>query len=893
MIMTKAIGIATWPVSARAVRTGVVAMLTSFVLAACGGGAGTEELATAPGGGTNNPGSTPYNGPVAENADVLSFQQEFWSKARTQDRCGACHSEAGPQTPFVRSDDVNLAYELAVNHVDRTLPASSEFVTKVSQMPLGHNCWEDNPGVCGAIMTNWIENWVGGGGGDGGRSIVLMPPPDRAPGGDTGTFKNFPEDPALFDQHIYTPILSQYCSGCHSSESATPQQPYFAQTDAANRAEAVASAYEAAKSKINLISPVDSRFVIKVSPGALGGEAHNCWNNDCATSRTQMLSAINAFVGQIPETILDQTLLYSQAVRLVDGTVASGGNRYENDQIALWEFKSGSGSTAYDTSGVDPAINLNFSGDVTWYGGWGITIGAGAAGPGKAQGSTGTSRKLHDVLVDAGEFSIEAWVVPANVTQEEARIVTYSAGQNARNVTLQQTLYNYDFQLRTNATDQNGDPLTTLNGQPQLSTPADDEVLQATLQHVVATYNPIEGRKIYVNGVLVSQVDPVAGGTLVPWQNNFALVLGNEASSDGVFEGTFRLAAVHRRALSEEQINQNFDAGVGERFYLLFDISARIGAAAQSSYVLFEAQQYDSYSYLFDKPHFTTLDGSQPQGIDMEGLRVALNGQEAPVGQSYANLDETLDLVNGPQDELGQPLSVLGAVLPLELGPEDDEFFLTFDNINGSLYDRDEAPMLSVSDYIATPDVLNPDIGVKTFDEINATYAAITGVDRTTYQVNVNNQVTFPVEETYQELRQSLPAVEGPEAFLSSHQVAIAQLAIQYCDAAVEDATLWTGPDFFDFDAAPTTAFSNANRGSFIRPLVLRAVGHSDLTVQIASQPSYATVYEELGSYLSGGGNRPDNLIDRLLPPQGTSNTRAIAKGVCAAVLGSATTLVQ
>ena len=883
--MTKAIGIATWPVNARAVRTGVVALLTSIVLAACGGGASTTEIPAAPG-NNNNTGSTPYTGPVAADADVLRYQQEFWSKARTPDRCGSCHSEAGPQEPFVRSDDVNLAYELSVSKIDRDQPSASEFVTKVSTMPLGHNCWEDNPGVCGAIMTNWIENWVGSGTGAGGRDIVLTPPPDQAPGGDDGLFRNFPEDPALFDQHIYTPILSQYCAGCHSSESATPQQPYFAETDAANRVEAVASAYEAAKAKINLITPVDSRFVIKVSPGSQGGEAHNCWDNDCPTASTEMLSAINAFVGQIPETMLDQSLLYSQAVRLVDGTVASGGNRYENDQIALWEFKSGNGSIAYDTSGVDPAINLNFSGDVSWYGGWGITIGAGAAGPGKAQGSTGTSRKLHDILVDSGEFSIEAWVVPANVTQEMARIITYSAGQTTRNVTLQQTLYNYDFLLRTNAEDANGTPLTTLNGDPQLSTPDDDEVLQATLQHVVATYSPVEGRKIFVNGELVTQTDPVPGGTLVPWQNNFALVLGNEASSDGVWEGTFRLAAVHRRALTQEQIGQNFDAGVGERFYLLFDVSARIGAQPQSSYVLFEAQQYDSYSYLFDKPHFTTLDGSQPQGIEMQGLRIAINGQEAPVGQSYANIDEPLDLVNAPQDELGQPLSPLGAVLPLELGPQDDEFFLTFDNINGATFDRAEDPMLTVSNYIATPDVRSSDIGVKTFDEIDATYAAITGISRTTYQ----RGGIFPVEETYQELRQSLPAVEGMETFLSSHQVAIAQLAIQYCDAAVEDATLWPG---FNFSAAPGTAFSAGNRATFIEPLVMRAVGHSSTSAQIGSQPSYATVYDELGLYSSGGGLRPDNLIDRLLAPPGTSDTRAIAKGVCATVLGSAATLVQ
>jgi len=598
-------------------------------------------------------------------------------------------------------------------------------------------------------------------------------------------------------------------------------------------------------------------------------------------------------VNGIQPTQVDQNLVYSKAVRLVDGTLASGGNRYENDQIALWEFKTGTGSTAFDTSGVDPAIDLNFSGDVTWYGGWGITIGANeSAGPGKAQGSTVASKKVHDVLIDSGEFSIEAWVIPANVTQEMSRIVSYSAGQGSRNFTLQQTLYNYDFLLRTNAEDANGVPLTTLNGDPQLSTPDDAEALQATLQHVVATYSPIEGRKIFVNGVLMTQTDPVPGGTLVPWQDNFALILGNEASSDGLWEGTFRLAAIHRRALTDEQITQNYDAGVGERFFLLFDISDRIGAPIQTSFVLFEAQQFDSHAYLFDKPHFTTLDGSAPQGINLQGMRIAMNGQEAPVGQSYANMNESLDLSNpAVLDELGQPLLVLGAtlgaVLPLEKGPQDDQFFLTFDSLNGATYDRPEDPMLAVANYIATPETRSADIGMKTFDEIDATYAAITGVDRVTYQ----RGGIFMVDETYQELRQSLPAIESAEAFLSSHQVAIAQLAIQYCDAAVEDNTIWPG---FNFTAAPGTAFAVGARDAFVEPLIQRAVGHSSTSTPILSQPSYAVVHQEMASFISVGGLRPDNLIDRLLVGKTQpSDTVAIAKGVCASVLGSAATLVQ
>ncbi len=89
------------------------------------------------------------------------------------------------------------------------------------------------------------------------------------------------------------------------------------------------------------------------------------------------------------------------------------------------------------------------------------------------------SRKLHDLIKGTGEYTLEAWVAPGNVAQEEARIVSYSGGVATRNFMLGQTLYSYDFFNRTSSTGQAGDPA--------LTTSADDEDLQATLQHVVAT----------------------------------------------------------------------------------------------------------------------------------------------------------------------------------------------------------------------------------------------------------------------------------------------------------------------------------------------------------------------------------------------------------------------
>jgi hypothetical protein len=818
----------------RKMRSGLLGTLFAFTLAACGGGAETTDNPIT---GVAPPSS--YSGPPPATEDVQSFKLNVWDNIQASNRCGGCHTDSVGQTPmFARHDDINLAYEAANTVANLAQPFDSRLVTKVGT---GHNCWLSDNQACADIMTTWIEGWAGDAAG-GGRQIVLEPPVAAAPGS-SKSYVNASE--ANFATLVHAPILTEYCAGCHTSQSPNSQQPYFAEND-------VSVAYDAAKPRMNLETPADSRFVVR-----LGSEFHNCWDDSCSAAAAEMQAAIQAFADTVPLTEINPLLVNSNALRIVDGVVASGGNRYEGAQIALWEFKTGQGSTAFDTSGVEPAINLTLSGDYEWFGGWGVTI-----NDGKAQGSTSASKKLHDLIRGTGEYSIEAWVVPANVAQEMARIVSYSAGDDARNFTLQQTLYDYNFLHRSTE--------TSLNGDPALSTPSAEEILQASLQHVVANYSPVDGRSIYVNGELVTQADPVSGGSLVDWQDTFALVLGNEASNSGLWQGTFRLVAIHNRILTPEQIVQNFDVGVGEKFYLLFGIEDIINVP--TAYILFEVAQYDSYGYLFTQPHFITLDSTQqPEGIPLQGLRIGINGAEAPVGQSYANMDQTLSA--SLFGELGQPLAEIGAVVPLERGPQDDEFFLTFDVLGSQTFVRTDDPPLVIT---ATDLPQSSRFGVRTFDEINATMAAVTTVDPEQTDVDM----------TYQGLRQSLPTIESPEAFLASHQVAIAQLAIEYCNALIDDSDL--SDAYFpgvDFNQPANVVFGGGNRDLVLQPLIDRMMGFG-----IQTQPDYADVLDELG-YETSDGVRPDNLTDRLL--DNGAETRSIAKGICAAVLGSAVTLVQ
>ena len=815
--------------SLRRARAALVVAGLGLLAAACGGGAPTvENPVVAP------PTPAGYKGPPPASQDVQAFKLNVWDNLMSANRCGQCHVQGDQSPQFVRSDDVNLAYAEANTIVDLNNPAASRMVTKVGG---GHNCWLANDSACADQLTVWIRNWAGATVG-GTRQIVLQPPPDR----DVGASKSFPADSALFASTIY-PVLEDYCSRCHVSSSNTPQSPFFAEGD-------IDIAYSAARSKINLDTPADSRFVVR-----LRDEFHNCWDN-CTQNSNEMEAAIQAFADGIPLTEVDPNLVLSKALTLYDGTVASGGSRFDSNLIALYEFKTGTGTVTYDTSGVEPAINLNFAGDVTWVGGWGVKVGMG----GKLQGSTASSAKLNTLIQATGEYSVEAWIAPANVVQENSHIVGYSGGTMSRNFTLGQTMYDYDFFNRSASTDANGDPA--------LSTPSADEVLQATLQHVVATYSPVDGRKIYVNGQLVTDPDPQPPGTLADWNDTFALVLGNEVSSDRQWTGVMRLVGIHNRALTPEQIQQNFDAGVGERFYLLFNVTDITGVPA--GYVMFEVSQFDSYAYLFQKPVFISLDGSvTPDNVVVKGMRIGINGAEAKVGQAYANVDAVVNAA-GYDASTGFPLSNIGTVIALDKGPAYDMFFLTFEQLGDQTHVHTEPVPLAPP---PPPDgVPLSEIGLRTFEELSASMSLMTGVSRN----------SPAVVETYDRVRQQLPTVENIEGFLSSHQVGLAQLAIEYCNELVESTTLRSSffPGF-NFSTPAAQAFDTpGERDLVVNPLVAAAVGTG-----IATQPSQAEVRTEL-----------DGLITRLANCPGgcaADRTETIVKASCAAVLGGASTLLQ
>jgi hypothetical protein len=843
-----------------------------------------------------NTGDLGYTGPPARTADIRSFQQNFWNFLKEDNRCGGCHSAGGQPPAFADKTDVNAAYSQAIQIVSLLDPASSQIVAKAAT---GHNCWlgQGAGQACADNIEQMIINWANDSNVTSARLIQLTAPTIKDPG-DAKSFPALPTDGgnngSSFANTVH-PILVQRCQGCHIETAAPlPIAPFFANNDPA-------SAYEAAKPKMDIDTPANSRFVVR-----LRQEAHNCWS-DCASNSTTMENAIALFAAGIDPTAVDPALVTSAALTLGDGIVAAGGNRHESNLVALWEFRTGSGNEAFDTSGIDPSITLQMQGSYQWLGGYGLDL-----TNGYAIANNFDSVKLKTFIEATGEYAIEAWVIPANVTQQNANIVGYSAG-SARNFTLGQEMYNYEYFNRIDDPDPQ-----SLNGEPFYTTgDSGEELLQSSLQHVVANYDPLVGRSLYINGVLVNAPDPKAPPTSignVVWDDNFAFVLGADVAGINNWDGQVRMVAIHNRTLTAAQVLQNFDVGVGEKFFLLFWVGDHLGEDPldPKSFILIEVSQFDSYSYLFDTPRFINLDPAwPPTGISIKGMRIGINGKEAVAGQAYASIDTTINATDyDPQ--IGQQLSPLGTVIALEKSAAADEFFLTFETFGSDTHafsdPKPAAPVTPVN-----PTRVVSDIGLRTFEEINSTIAAITGVPTT----------NAAVRGVYDDYIQQLPTVEAIDAFLPSHQMAIAQLALTSCSELVDNNQgFFNG---FNFSQSARTAFGplapglpdvtqQANRLLVIDPILTAAMNVDQVNASnnLSSQPGEV----EISNLLGAGGSLNldtgsqlvayDSLITQLIntctplvpgnpctPEDTIPRTAQIVKAVCASATGGAVMLVQ
>jgi hypothetical protein len=236
----------------------------------------------------------------------------------------------------------------------------------------------------------------------------------------------------------------------------------------------------------------------------------------------------------------------------------------KKDVIALYRFDEGQGDVIRDRSQAGAALDLKIEkpSSVQW-GTAGLTV----------YDSTFIAtqkppKRLIEAVKKSKAFSLEAWVTPANATQNgPARILTLSSGISQRNVTLGQERDRYDLRIRANKTDNNGLPsLATQSGS-----------VTHGLTHLVFTTDRSGHARLYVNGVEQAAQDI---GGLEKWDGNFPLAMANEMSGDRPWLGTYHLVAIYSRALTPEEIGTRGD---GVSRYELADNPTRGGLLTQGS----------------------------------------------------------------------------------------------------------------------------------------------------------------------------------------------------------------------------------------------------------------------------------------------------------------------
>ena len=175
-----------------------------------------------------------------------------------------------------------------------------------------------------------------------------------------------------------------------------------------------------------------------------------------------------------------------------------------------------------------------------------------------------------------------------------------------------------------------------------------------------------------------------------------------------------------------------------------------------------------------------------------------------------------------------------------------------------------------LENFSTTPEAMVPaavsDVGLRTFERINATLAELTGVLRTVNAVNLNQNIDGgSTDGTYTKVIQGMPSSADPVGLVPSHQTSITQLAITYCNELVEGrGTISPGAYFDDPDTVaqditfdgtdnPDMSFTTeAQRNLIINPLLRRVLNNRD--GDLSTMPGSAAARQHLHDLIAGNG---------------------------------------
>ncbi len=331
----------------------------------------------------------------------------------------------------------------------------------------------------------------------------------------------------------------------------------------------------------------------------------------------------------------------------------------------LYDFSHGNGMRVYDRSDRDDPINLDIINPLgtSWLPGQGLKVDGNTIIKSEA-----IPKELIASLKSTNELTLETWIRPSEVSQSgPARIMGLSLDNNNRAFMLgqsgNQAFFNFASRLNTTS--------STENGFPEILTEENHTV--PGLYHVVYKRGSGGEESIFIDGDKV--YSGRRDGDFSSFSDNYELVFANELTGERPWRGIFYLAAIYSRALSDEEILRNYNAGPGEINYttsLFVDENTSYEvtpfAKTDQGYVLGEMKELilenvlsdyynDSlYMVLYPNPNSgdfrmhieCSLSNSGPAYLrisDMMGQIVYVQNLE--LGDLCSNADEPLDSFSG------------------------------------------------------------------------------------------------------------------------------------------------------------------------------------------------------------------------------------------------------
>jgi len=266
--------------------------------------------------------------------------------------------------------------------------------------------------------------------------------------------------------------------------------------------------------------------------------------------------------------------------------------RVVQDLVVLYTFKEGQGTTLRDVSGVGTPLDLHIVdttfGRVDWLPNGGLAVRE-ETNPPRGQvpkspiiQTRGPAAKVIHAVKRTNQLTVEVWyrpgsdrpIVAAVPPEDPIRILSIAdravRAHTNRNFTLQQGQWQrpeanfYHARLRSISRE-----TSTEEG---LKTPA---IIQADttaspfpwkINHIVYTWDGAGKGRLYVDGVLQVEArypEPDKGwqDSLCKWDEHYQLALAKDPDGRRPGRGEFQLVAIYNRALTADEVAQNFQAG--------------------------------------------------------------------------------------------------------------------------------------------------------------------------------------------------------------------------------------------------------------------------------------------------------------------------------------------